>query len=262
MIDLALFRQPRFVAAVLAMFGYAACAQVMMTFLPLYLQNAFGLPAVRAGLGMLPFAIAMVVGPHIGASLSRRIPPMMLLTLGLATIGAGNLLTALFAGMSSYGMIAVGMIVTGLGAGVLNGDTQKAIMACVPPNRTGMASGISTTTRFTAIVTSVGVLGAVLATRTHAALDIHASSLADPQRVLDATFLSRLLAGDLAHAGGSLAGPQGVAIMRIARESFASGFAASLGVAGVCALTIAAAVWLLAGRATVEGGATGSALAE
>ena len=35
MVDLALFRQPRFVAAVLAMFGYAACAQVMMTFLPL-----------------------------------------------------------------------------------------------------------------------------------------------------------------------------------------------------------------------------------
>jgi hypothetical protein len=106
------------------------------------------------------------------------------------------------------------------------------------------------------------VLGAVLATRTHAALDTHAASLADPKRVLDAAFLSRLLAGDLSHAGGSLAGPQGAAIMRIARESFASGFAASLGVAGVCALTIAAAVWLLAGRVPVESSATASALAE
>ncbi|AET94675.1 major facilitator superfamily (plasmid) [Burkholderia sp. YI23] len=247
MIDLALFRQPRFVAAVLAMFGYAACAQVMMTFLPLYLQNAFGLPAVRAGIGMLPFAIAMVVGPYIGASLARRIPPMALLTLGLAIIGAGNLLTALFAGMSSYALIAVGMIVTGLGAGVLNGDTQKAIMACVPAHRTGMASGISTTTRFTAIVTSVGVLGAVLASRTHAALDLHASSLADPKAVLDASFLSRLLSGDLVHAG---AGSE--AILRIARASFASGFAASLAVAGVCALSVAAAVWLLARMASAR----------
>ncbi|MFM0325214.1 MFS transporter [Caballeronia glebae] len=267
MIDLALFRQPRFVAAVLAMFGYAACAQVMMTFLPLYLQNAFGLPAVRAGLGMLPFAIAMIIGPRIGASLGRRVPGMALLTLGLATIGAGNLLTALFAQTSNYGLIAAGMIVTGLGAGVLNGDTQKAIMACVPSNRTGMASGISTTTRFTAIVTSVGVLGAVLATRTHAALDAHASRLADPSSVLDATFLSRLLAGDLAHAGENLAGAQGAALVRIARESFASGFAAALGVAGVCALAVAAAVWLLAGRASVESrakasGKAGSALAE
>jgi Na+/melibiose symporter-like transporter len=31
------------------MFGYAACAQVMMTFLPLYLQNAFGMSAIDAG---------------------------------------------------------------------------------------------------------------------------------------------------------------------------------------------------------------------
>jgi hypothetical protein len=163
--------------------------------------------------------------------------------------------------MSSYALIALGMIVTGLGAGVLNGDTQKAIMACVPTNRTGMASGISTTTRFTAIVTSVGVLGAVLATRTHAALDAHAASLADPKAVLDAGFLSRLLAGDLAHAGESLNGAAGGAIVRIARESFASGFSASLGVAGVCALLVATAVWLLAGRGQTESNPEG-ALAE
>jgi predicted MFS family arabinose efflux permease len=169
MVDLALFRQPRFVAAVLAMFGYAACAQVMMTFLPLYLQNAFGLSAVMAGVGMLPFALAMVLGPYIGAVLARRLPGMALLSSGLLLIAAGNLLTAWVAGDASYALVALGMVVTGLGAGIMNGDTQKAIMACVPPDRTGMASGISTTTRFTAIVTSVGVLGAVLAARTHAA---------------------------------------------------------------------------------------------
>lgn len=55
MIDLSLFRQADFVVAVLSMAGYAACAQVMMTFLPLYLQNAFGWSAVSAGVGMLPF---------------------------------------------------------------------------------------------------------------------------------------------------------------------------------------------------------------
>jgi EmrB/QacA subfamily drug resistance transporter len=256
MIDLALFRQPRFVAAVLAMFGYAACAQVMMTFLPLYLQNAFGLPAVRAGIGMLPFAISMVIGPHIGAALSKRVPGMTLLALGLAAIGAGNLLTAMFAGMSSYALIGIGMIVTGLGAGVLNGDTQKAIMACVPPHRTGMASGISTTTRFTAIVTSVGVLGAVLATRTQHALDVHAVASAELRGALDENFLSRVLAGDLAHAGAVSEG-----VVQFARVSFASGFASALAVAGVCALCVAMAVWLLAGRRSHEDAVRGEAAA-
>src|SRR6202042_1200350 len=94
MIDLALFRQPRFVAAVLSMFGYAACAQVMMTFLPLYLQNAFGWPAISAGIGMLPFATAMIAGPYIGACLAGRFSSVTLLTVGLGLIGVGNLVTA------------------------------------------------------------------------------------------------------------------------------------------------------------------------
>jgi EmrB/QacA subfamily drug resistance transporter len=248
MVDLALFRQPRFVAAVLAMFGYAACAQVMMTFLPLYLQNAFGLPAVAAGVGMLPFALAMVVGPYVGAALGRRIPPMILLSVGLLLIALGNLLTALAANGERYAWVACGMIVTGLGAGVLNGDTQKAIMACVPPERTGMASGISATTRFTAIVTSVGVLGAVLAARTHTAF-VAATPLTPPVRAaLDAGFLSRVMAGDTAQAAGQLAPALRATLTMAAHASFAEGFAAALGVAAVVAAVVAAGVWLLAGR--------------
>lgn len=261
MVDLALFRQPRFVAAVLAMFGYAACAQVMMTFLPLYLQNAFGLSAVAAGVGMLPFALAMVVGPYLGASLARRVPPMTLLSAGLLTIALGNLLTALAAaGPSSggwawlaqdgarYACVAAGMIVTGLGAGILNGDTQKAIMACVPSGRTGMASGISTTTRFTAIVTSVGVLGAVLAGRAHALFIAAAPLTPDVKAALDAGFMSRVLAGDTAQATAHLPPGLRAALASAAHASFAGGFAAALCVAGLVAASVAMGVWLLGGR--------------
>src|ERR1700692_4804979 len=120
---------------------------------------------------MLPFAICMILGPRLGAVLSQRFSSTALLVLGLALIAAGNLLTAFVARDARFVLIAFATCVTGLGAGVLNGDTQKAIMACVPAHRTGMASGISTTTRFTAIVMSVGVLGAVLAWRTQSVMD-------------------------------------------------------------------------------------------
>jgi EmrB/QacA subfamily drug resistance transporter len=251
-VDLALFRQPRFVAAVLAMFGYAACAQVMMTFLPLYLQNAFGLSAVVAGVGMLPFALSMVAGPYIGAALGKRISPMAVLSGGLSLIALGNLLTALAAGGERYALVAVGMIVTGLGAGILNGDTQKAIMACVPPERTGMASGISTTTRFTAIVTSVGVLGAVLAARAHTALLAGTPLTADVKAALDAGFMSRVLAGDTAQAAAQLPPAVRATLVSAAHASFARGFAAALGVAAAVAASIAAGVWLLGGRREAE----------
>jgi EmrB/QacA subfamily drug resistance transporter len=248
MIDLSLFRQPRFVAAVMSMFGYAACAQVMMTFLPLYLQNAFGWPAVGAGIGMLPFATAMIAGPYIGAWLGGRLSSVTLLTVGLGLIGVGNLLTALVSMDQRYWLVALGMIVTGCGAGILNGDTQKAIMACVPPNRTGMASGISTTTRFTAIVMSVGVLGAVLASRTQTALDIALTNAPQLRRSLDPDFMSRLLAGDAIHATRHLAPAAKVFLATAAPLSFASGFASALCAAGVLALVIGVVVWVLAGR--------------
>jgi predicted MFS family arabinose efflux permease len=256
MVDLALFRQPRFVAAVLAMFGYAACAQVMMTFLPLYLQNAFGLSAVMAGVGMLPFALAMVVGPYIGAALAKRLSVLAVLATGLVLIAAGNGLTALVAGDERYALVALGMIVTGLGAGIMNGDTQKAIMACVPLERTGMASGISTTTRFTAIVTSVGALGAVLAARTHAAFVAGTPATPDISAALDAGFMSRVLAGDTAQATAQLPAALRATLTSAAHASFASGFAAALYLAGAAALSITLGIWLLSrkGEAVRVGG--------
>jgi len=248
MVDLALFSQPRFVAAVLGMFGYAACAQVMMTFLPLYLQNAFDWPALRAGSGMLPFAVAMVAGPYLGARIGRRLPVLSMLSVGLLLVGAGNLLTAAVAAQRDYWLVAAGMIVTGLGAGVLNGDTQRAIVSCVPPHRAGMASGISTTTRFTAIVTSIGVLGAVLASRTRAALDAGLDAHGMSSGGLDARFMSDLLSGDGAHALGRLAPALRAIVEPVAPASFAGGFAAALAIAGAAAVTFAAAIALLAAR--------------
>jgi EmrB/QacA subfamily drug resistance transporter len=248
MVDLSLFSQPRFVAAVLGMFGYAACAQVMMTFLPLYLQNAFGWAAVSAGVGMLPFALAMIVGPYIGKHLAARLSIASVLSLGLTLVGTGNLLTAVVAGGRQYWLVAIGMIVTGVGAGILNGDTQRAIMACVPSHRTGMASGISTTTRFTAIVTSVGVLGAVLSWRTQSVLDQSVAGEGAVRANLGGTFMSDLLAGDTAHAMSQLTPAVRAVVESRASASFAGGFAATLTVAGALALVVACVVWVLAGR--------------
>jgi EmrB/QacA subfamily drug resistance transporter len=248
MVDLSLFSQPRFVAAVLSMFGYAACAQVMMTFLPLYLQNAFEWSAVWAGAGMLPFALAMICGPFVGTRLGRHQSSESVLTVGLALVGAGNLLTALVAAHRQYEWVAIGMIVTGFGAGILNGETQKAIMARVPAHRTGMASGISTTTRFTAIVTSVGVLGAVLSWRTQSVMDQHLNAAMGLGGQVDRAFMSDLLAGDIVHATSRVAPDARAALENMASASFAGGFAAALAFAGGLALIVGCLVQILSGR--------------
>src|ERR1700722_12098313 len=65
MVDFALFRKRTFLGAGFSMPGFPAAAQVMMTYLPLYLQNVFALSPAAAGLGMLPFALPLFLCPRI-----------------------------------------------------------------------------------------------------------------------------------------------------------------------------------------------------
>lgn len=163
MVDLSLFKRNDFLGAVLAMIGYGGTAQVMIFYLPLYLQSAFGYSPLQAGLGMLPFALPMVLVPRLAARFTTQSPTGTVLAVGLAVTTVGN---GMFWWMAhaqfSYEAFVVAMLVAGAGAGLLNGETVKAIGAAVPPERAGMASGLASTTRFVGILVGVAVLGAAL----------------------------------------------------------------------------------------------------
>jgi EmrB/QacA subfamily drug resistance transporter len=173
MVDFALFRQPTFLGAVFAMVGYGAAAQVMVFYLPLFLQNAYGFEPAKAGLAMTPFALPMVLAPRFTSKLATRLSGRALLTTGLAITFLGNLLFWWIArGHLSYSVFVVGMLVAGTGAGVLNGETVKVLGGAVPPQRAGMASGIASTTRFIGILFGVAGLGAVLSAVTRSAFTL------------------------------------------------------------------------------------------
>jgi EmrB/QacA subfamily drug resistance transporter len=162
MLELGLFRNRNFVGAAFGMAGYGAGAQVMVFFLPIYLQAAFGYSPEAAGLAMLPFAIPLFVAPRVAASLlvawSQR--SALLLALGIAVLG--NLLLAWSASAHNYAIFAAAMLVAGIGTGILNPETAKAMQNQVPPGRAGMGSGVSATIRFTSLLLGVAVLGAVM----------------------------------------------------------------------------------------------------
>jgi nitrate/nitrite transporter NarK len=164
MIDLSIFRDPTVAGAAVAMLGYAAAAQVMMTILPLYLQDAFVLSPAIAGLAMIPFALPLLIGPSVGGRLATRMSSRAILSFGLGLVALGNAVAAaaVLADLA-YWTAAIGMFITGSGAGLLNSETAKAQVSSVPPERAGMASGLASTTRFIGIIAGVAVLGAVLA---------------------------------------------------------------------------------------------------
>jgi EmrB/QacA subfamily drug resistance transporter len=242
MLDLQLLWHRRSVGAVWAMFAYAACAQVMASMLPLFLQNGLGRTPLAAGFAMLPFALAMLVFPHVGKLLGSHLTSRSVLTLGLVVVGIGNALTGWGALRGASPIVMCGMLVLGSGAGLLNGETQKAIMSVVPRERAGMASGISTTSRFSGILLGFAMLSGILATTVR---DTLAASACQGLCRRTAGFADAVVAGDLPHAVAGLTGvARDVAIER-ARSAFAGGFSAALLTAGIIAVVSAWGVFRL-----------------
>lgn len=249
MIDFAIFRDRAVVGAAIAMLGYAAAVQVMMTLLPLYLQNAFGYSPAVAGLAMLPFAVPLLIGPSIGAKLSAWMGMREVLAVGLVLAAFGNVVAAIpvVAGVD-YWAVAIGMFITGSGAGILNSETTKAQMVTIPPDRAGMASGLAAATRFVGIITGIAGLGAVLAATAEGSLR-HLGSALVPEQSVDWHSLSlRVVGGDAAGALSALPVDLRLTIEGAIHISVAHGFAAVLVAAAVVAVVASAAVWLLMSR--------------
>ncbi len=243
MLDLGLFRNSRLVGGVWAMFAYAACAQVMASLLPLFLQNGLGIAPLEAGFAMLPFALAMLVFPHIGRLFGRRVGAARILAAGLFIVAAGNGLTGWGAALGSWTIVAMGMLVVGSGGGLLNGETQKAIMSVVPRERAGMASGISTTSRFSGILLGFAVLSAVLATSVRRLL-LPADCLEEACRQ-SSEFVEAVIAGDLPQAVAGLRGQELEYAIAQARSAYSIGFSTMLVAAALIAAASAAAVLYL-----------------
>jgi EmrB/QacA subfamily drug resistance transporter len=247
MVDFSLLGRRTFLGSACAMLGFAAAAQVMMTYLPLYLQNVQGMNAAIAGLAMLPFALPLLFCPRIAAWLATILSGRTLLTLGLMVVTGGDLATAWAVSREAgYPVLAAGMFLIGCGAGLLNGETTKVSMSVVPPERGGMASGMAATVRFVGLVTGIAGLGAVLTASTmqHFARVATKAGLSAFAGDKAQAPVSHLIAGDLTSIVSSLPGPLQTSILAVSRLSFAFGFTnLMLGAAGIglaaCIMTFA-----------------------
>ncbi|WP_213738159.1 MFS transporter [Bradyrhizobium sp. dw_411] len=241
MVDFSFFRRPTYLGANIAQFSFAAGLLTMLTFMPIYFQHALGLSPRTAGLLMLPMALPLFVVPRIVTSqLSHRLTGRTLLTAGLALVGLGLAFMALVADTLDYRLMVVGMLATGVGAGLLNGETTKVGMTVIPAERAGMASGISGTMRFTGIVIGFAALGVVLFSRIANTITAVLPALGENERL---GFIREVASGNL--SGTGIAAAHTAELHALAQKSFADGYAALFTTSAVFCLLAALVTWLL-----------------
>jgi EmrB/QacA subfamily drug resistance transporter len=161
MFDLTLLRRPAFAGASFVGFAISASMFAMFLYLTLYIQNVLDFSPLQAGLRFLPMTVAMFVVAPFAGRLTVRLPIRVLLAAGLGLTALGLLLMAGLSANSSWTHLLPGFIIGGVGIGLVNPALASTAVGVVPPNRSGMASGINNTFRQTGTATGIAALGAI-----------------------------------------------------------------------------------------------------
>ncbi|HEU5159770.1 MAG TPA: MFS transporter [Streptosporangiaceae bacterium] len=170
MVPLAIFRDRNFSGASFSIVLLSFTAGGLLLALTQYLQFVLGYSPLKAGLALLPYAVAAALFNSLGATLGKRLADRTLIVAGLLIIAAGFAILTTVTATSGYGPLIAGFLVMGIGGGLAGPAAYTSLMGAVPPEHRGVGSAMNDTVQQTGAAFSVAVLGSVLAAAYSAAL--------------------------------------------------------------------------------------------
>jgi EmrB/QacA subfamily drug resistance transporter len=162
MFDLSLFRNAAFCGVSISTFAIGAGMFAAFPYITLYLQNLLGFSPFQGGLRLLPSTALVFVVPIVARRFGQRVSSGIQLGSGMVLVTLGLLLMSRVSNGSHWTVLLPGLLLAGAGIGLANPAIAYVALAVVPPNRSGMASGINNTFRIGGVATGVAALGAVL----------------------------------------------------------------------------------------------------
>ena len=245
MLPLHLFRIPAFTGVQLAAFAISASMFALFLYLTLYMQNILGLSPFEAGVRYLPLTIVSFFVAPLAGVLIGRLPARGMLAAGLLLAGFGLILMAGVEQGDEWTGLLGGFLIAGAGVGLINPVIAHVSVSVVPPEQSGMASGINDTFRQVGVAVGIAAYGALSLGRTESEIVDRAAgtpaAVGDAPQELSEAVSSGALDGALqAMPPGSRS-----AVADAAREGFLAGFneitliGAGVAIAGaIAALTL------------------------
>jgi len=202
MLDLSLFRYPRFVGVQLLAAAPAYAFVVLLVLLPLRFIGVEGMAPLEAGRLMFVLSLPMLFVPLLAGWLTRWLSAALLCAAGLLVCAAGLLWLGRCAPGSGLAQLGAPLALIGLGIGLPWGLMDGLAVSVVPRERAGMATGIFSTVRVAGEGVALAVVGAALA-----ALLARELALVSPSQVMGHAEAAQLLAtGNMDGALGLLPG--------------------------------------------------------
>jgi len=216
--DLKAFQIRNFSGALLGASGMNFSFWPFIIYFPIYLQSVLGYSSVMAGLTVLAYTFPTVIVPPYAERLLVKRGPKFVIPLGLLVIAGGFMFLHLIASSDYASLITLlpGCLLAGIGLGLTNTTVTNTTTASLPPERTGMASGMEFSARMISLAINIAFLGFILLKGVQAGLT-HLPS--DSLSVLDIAKLADVI------AAGNLSDAQSVGITAsVARHALTHGF--------------------------------------
>ena len=160
LVDFELFRVRSFSAGNFAALIVALGEFGLVFTIPLFLQSVLGLTPLEAGAALAVTALGALVAGGAAARLSQTIGPRAVARWGLGLEVAGLALYAVLVGadISAWRLVPA-LFLYGLGVGLATAQLTSVILADIPGERSGQASGIQSTSRQIGSALGIAVLG-------------------------------------------------------------------------------------------------------
>jgi DHA2 family methylenomycin A resistance protein-like MFS transporter len=129
----------------------------------LYLQQERGLSPLAAGLAFLPSAIVSIFGNLGSGVLTQRFGARFPAMAGQLSMAVGLVALMLTAGTGNPALIAALVVLIGGGGSIAMPQITGLVLAGVPPERAGIASGIFNTFRQVGGAVAIAIFGALVA---------------------------------------------------------------------------------------------------
>lgn len=168
MLPLGLFKNPVISICSVCVFVLGVGMFGVIIYLPLFMQGVLGVSATRSGNLLTPLMMGAVFGSFAsGQAVSRTGRYKSVAVLGSIMVAIGMVIFARMDATTGRGYVALGMIVSGLGMGLLQPVYTVAVQNVAPRQQMGAAT--SSTIFFRSIGSTVGVaaFGSVMLTRYH-----------------------------------------------------------------------------------------------
>ncbi len=240
MMPLRFFRIPAFSAGNTVAFAVSLGMFATFFFLSLYMQLIHGYTAFGAGVRFLPMTLMIIVTAPAAGRFAQEHGSRSPMTYGLILAGGGLLLLGRSLQVdSSYLYMLPIFVVMGHGMGATMAPMTAAVMNAVGPQRAGMGSAMTNTSREVGGVLGIALLGTILTTTLKNSLLPVLAGLGLPaaqQQAIAAAASHGTLDPSLLNG---LAPQQAAAVGRAFAESFMSGFHQALTFGGIILLVAA-----------------------